>query len=77
MALTFQNAWFLRTPVVIQAKDINTDPSYSGTTDSYVALGNSLGSDITMAHVAAQVTQITTAPVAAACHLDTNMVSRG
>ena len=53
-----------------------TDPSYSRTTDSDMALGSSLGPDLTVALVAAQVTQISMALMAARLS-DTNMVSCG
>lgn len=59
MALRFQHARFLWFPVVTRALDINTDSSCSETTDLDMAFGSSLGLDITMAPVAAQVTQIT------------------
>lgn len=55
---------------------IVTDPSYSRTIDSDMALSSSLVPDLTVAPVAAQVTQISMALMAARLS-DTNMVSSG
>lgn len=41
-------------PVVTQATDVNTDPSYSRTTNPDMAINNSSGKDNIMCQVAAQ-----------------------
>lgn len=56
--------------------DINIDPSFSRTTNADMALGSSLGLDISIALEAAQATQISMAPVAA-WPSDTNMAPGG
>lgn len=54
--------------------DINTDPSCNRIMDPDMAVRSSLGSDVTMALVAAQVTQISMALMATRLS-GTNMVS--
>ncbi|KAL6090109.1 hypothetical protein STEG23_003461 [Scotinomys teguina] len=60
--------------VAAWAKDIDTDPSCSGTTAPDMAIGSSSGLDVTMTIVAAKVTQISMTSVAA-WPLDTNMIA--
>ena len=62
--------------MVIQAMNINTDSSFSRPIDPDMALGSSLGLDIIMDPVAAQVTQICMVSVVT-WPLDNNMVLGG
>lgn len=58
MTLGFHPAWFLWFPLVTGAADINMDSSHSRTMDSDMVLSSISGSNVTMAPVAAQVTQL-------------------
>lgn len=64
----------LMASVVAPAIDINTDPSFCRTTDLDMSLGSIFRLNITLAPVAAHVTQISMTP-ATAWLSDTNMVS--